>query len=170
MHSTTYNHSALRDLWARESRAHEAHKEQAEETCTVFNTPRRNYRPVLGVSGTLQATPNPCMERDRDRRDEAGVERALDLPPIDLERQRRPARASEADLRWGVPPHQVHHHNFGWTLAGSPRGVFSPRRSWGLALHYSDSVMPSAKRIRDCPESPRAASVRVRPARLVEGG
>mmetsp|Transcript_40918 Transcript_40918/g.73524 ORF Transcript_40918/g.73524 Transcript_40918/m.73524 type:complete len:213 (+) Transcript_40918:140-778(+) len=157
MHNTAYNHRQLGDLWSKEVRTREAQNVQRDKACTVYGTPRRSYRPVLGISGTLQATPNPCLEQDRHReRDEVGNKHKLPH----LESQQLPTRTAEADLNYGVPPHQVHHHHFGWTLAGAKPVAtsFSPRRPWGIGLQYANEVVPFHRQIKDCPRSPRARS------------
>jgi len=197
MTSTAYTHRALTDLLKRENRAYEAHSASSNGVDT-FGTPRRRYRPVLGVTGTLQADPNPCMGQDFDvqqfrretwARSENGPQSARAvlqqvpsipaaaaaaplerrgegeaLPRLDLYPQPRnllrPDRTAEADLSFGVPPHQVHHHNFGWTLAGTKpvASMFSARRPWGIGLQYSHDINHFSKQIRECPGSPRGFS------------
>jgi len=179
--NSTYSHRAMGDLWIKEHRMREAHSCHTQELCTVYGTPRRRYRPIMGITGTLQETPNPNMERDRlplplssARLPQADLadrtEHRIDqLPPLlasprlePLDRAPRPAidRRAEANLSYGIPPHQVHHHNFGWTNAGAKpvATVFSPRRPWGIGLQYANEINPFSKQIRDCPGSPRGFS------------
>mmetsp|Transcript_72158 Transcript_72158/g.181881 ORF Transcript_72158/g.181881 Transcript_72158/m.181881 type:complete len:226 (-) Transcript_72158:248-925(-) len=169
-HSTVYTHRQIGDLLVRERHVRETHCTRADDAaCNVYGTPRRNYRPVLGVSGTLQSTPNPCLERDRHRalpHEEAtstprkAVVPGELLPSLGVQKRGvLPDRTAEADLTWGVPPHQVHHHNFGWTMSGpkTPATVFSARRPWGIGLTYSNDIASVVKKFRDCP-SARASS------------
>jgi len=179
LQNTAYNHRALTDLWRRENRSQNCAK---DNVCEVYGTPRRNYRPVMGVSGTLQATPNPGMEVDRKkspRMEDKGpptllprlVDHMASSPssPSRAPKQvhfsgrddaHKPSPLSggfgpspEVDLNYGVPPHQVHHHHFGWTPAGSKpiATSFSPRRPYGIGLYYANSVSPAQKKIENCP-------------------
>mmetsp|Transcript_112837 Transcript_112837/g.319130 ORF Transcript_112837/g.319130 Transcript_112837/m.319130 type:complete len:241 (+) Transcript_112837:83-805(+) len=184
MGSTAYVHGTVRDVIMRECQLRELHAAKLTTNVDVYGTPRLTYRPILGVSGTLQATPNPCMERDRQKPDlEATTNSAtgpgscthalVHLPRIGVGgpwRQQvqpedsvpfnsaearssrshpvaRTNRSSEVDLNWGFPPHQVHHHDFGWTLPGAKpeAAIFSPRRLRGIGLRYSDDIAPFLK-------------------------
>jgi len=156
------------ELFSKERRAQEAFRATTAAVCSVYGTPRQHYRPILGVSGTLQATPNPCMEKDRRRPNEAGVDYQLGRFDLDPCRPRRPDRRAEADLSFGVPPHQVHHHHFGWTSAGPKpeAAVFSARRPWGIGLQYSEDILPVFRRIKQCPDTAKTPRPRHRSQRV----
>eukprot|EP00747_Dinoflagellata_sp_TGD_P029979 gnl/TRDRNA2_/TRDRNA2_134308_c0_seq1.p1 gnl/TRDRNA2_/TRDRNA2_134308_c0~~gnl/TRDRNA2_/TRDRNA2_134308_c0_seq1.p1 ORF type:complete len:220 (+),score=18.14 gnl/TRDRNA2_/TRDRNA2_134308_c0_seq1:49-660(+) len=138
--STSYNHKTLTEFYSRERKARE--RANLDDVCSIYGTPRRSYRPVLGAQGTLQATPNPCMERERQK--------TLNLPQISLRTRGADAagglvpdsRYQEVNLNFGFPPHQVHHHHFGWTAAGfKPMATqYSPRRPYGIGLAYGSSI------------------------------
>lgn len=181
LHNTAYNHRALSDLWRRENRHQVDNSSSLESACEVYGTPRRRYRPVMGVSGTLQATPNPCMEVDRKkspRMEDRGPPTLLPRIVLDgnmssSSPSRAPKQAQggrdnlnseklltggfdpslEVDVNYGVPPHQVHHHHFGWAPAGAKpiATTFSPRRPYGIGLYYAHAVSPSHKKIENCP-------------------
>jgi len=163
--TTHYSHLTLGDVFTKERRAQELAEEEREKECNVYGTTRSHYRPRLGISGTLQSTPNPCLEVDRYlRQDEAGYQRqrSVELPRLDLDpsRRKRPNRRTEANLNEGVPPHQVHHHHFGWTMPGfKPDATdYNPRRKWGLGLEYSERIVPTMRRVSCCPDTIRASS------------
>eukprot|EP00746_Dinoflagellata_sp_MGD_P010245 gnl/MRDRNA2_/MRDRNA2_121086_c0_seq1.p1 gnl/MRDRNA2_/MRDRNA2_121086_c0~~gnl/MRDRNA2_/MRDRNA2_121086_c0_seq1.p1 ORF type:complete len:196 (-),score=27.90 gnl/MRDRNA2_/MRDRNA2_121086_c0_seq1:26-613(-) len=151
LQSTAYNHRALGDLWRKERNANQNHEvNQGHEAPDAFDTPAKRYRPIVGVSGTLQATPNPCMERDRLRAHSVHTR----LPKLS-----GAATNPEVNLNVHVPPHQVHHHHYGWTSAGNDAKAtfFSPRRPYGIGLHYANTIAPVHRRIADCPVPPPPA-------------
>jgi len=158
MNSTAYSHAGMRDNWLRDSKARNRHAEtdRAATAVDIYGTPRRVYRPVMGVSGTLQHTPNPCMERDRDEL----VGPHLSASSSGDRKSGAIDRSAEVDLNWGFPAHQVHHHHFGWTQAGSnPMAtVYSPRRPWGIGLQYADRIAPFTRRIAEMPQFHQASS------------
>mmetsp|Transcript_62635 Transcript_62635/g.123814 ORF Transcript_62635/g.123814 Transcript_62635/m.123814 type:complete len:226 (-) Transcript_62635:79-756(-) len=163
--TTQYSHLTMGDVFNKEHRARELAEEELDKECHVYGTVRSHYRPRLGISGTLQSTPNPNLEFDRHfRPDEAGYERqrVVELPRLDLDpfRPKRPNRKTEANLNEGVPPHQVHHHHFGWTMPGfKPDATnYNPRRKWGLGLEYSEKIVPTMRRVSCCPDTVRATS------------
>uniref|UniRef100_A0A7S4UA74 Uncharacterized protein n=1 Tax=Alexandrium monilatum TaxID=311494 RepID=A0A7S4UA74_9DINO len=157
-----YDHRAMGELQSKERRVQEAYLASAKAVCSVYGTPRQHYRPVLGISGTLQATPNPCLEKDRRRNHDAPSMEHRRMVDSDPPWAARSSRGAEAELSHGVPPHQAHHHHFGWTPAGPKpeAAVFSARRPWGIGLRYSDDVVPSFRQIKQCPDSPRASENR----------
>lgn len=154
LQSTAYSHNVLGDHWNRESRARDKHAADGNLVCGVYGNSRTKYRPRLGLSGTLQATPNPCLERNRHMKcDEVGRVALPELVP----RTTKP----DLDLNVDVPPHQVHHHHFGWTRAGA-RPVateYSARRPWGIGLRYSEEVPPFWRQVDKPPLSMRTCQL-----------
>jgi len=157
------SHAAFQAQMAWERRHDELHRAKAQSV-DVFGTPRREYRPVLGCNGTPAETANSFFEQrlaQTPRQLSDGTQRQL--PHLSTASPRAsprvPNRLNEANLERGVPPHQAHHHHFGWTLGavghstGSPD--YSPARRWNVGLSHANEIAPVQRAINNCPDSAR---------------
>lgn len=157
--TTNYNHNILKDIFQKARKADEVYAEHTKCESASSSNSGKAYRPILGVTGTLTASPNPCLELERLR--------SFQKNSSWLQRRRRNAPVSnnarthvegthvEVDLNQGIPPHQVHHHHYGWIAAGNdPKATcfstsIAPHS--GIGLHYSHHVSALHRKIIDCP-------------------
>lgn len=155
------SHAALQAQMRWERRHDELHRANTLSV-DVSGTPRREYRPVLGCNGTPAATDRSIFEQQlpqTQRQVSDGSQRQL--PPLSARgaSPRAPNRLNEANLERGVPPHQAHHHHFGWTLGavGHSTGStdYSPARRWNVGLGHANDIAPVHQAIKNCPDSAR---------------
>jgi len=165
------SHAAGQAQIAWERRHEELHRAQARDSVDVFGTPRREYRPVLGCAGTPAATTaSSCLEQQlpHHQRQLSDVTQRQ-LPPLSMPgvaSPRAPNRVNEANLERGVPPHQAHHHHFGWTLGAATGATdYSPARRWGIGMSHANEIAPVHRAIKNCPDGAgRTGSSSARPS------